>query len=116
MDNHLLNIIVGKTIGFVCLALIILVGIGLWRIVKGAGQKSVATGKEVVAQVKNRIDGISDSGNRHDALYAKAYEELLSGNTDTASWSKAFAQSNGNSEQAKASYIKYRVEQLKEAT
>jgi hypothetical protein len=47
-----------------------------------------------------------------DHSYKTAYEEMSSGQFQTATWAKAFANAEGNQDKAKALYIKYRVEQL----
>ncbi|MFH1883627.1 MAG: hypothetical protein ABIL62_13075 [Planctomycetota bacterium] len=101
--------------GFIALILILLIyiGIGLWRVAKKAGKKSVEIGKLALDQTKDHIKGIPDSGVRYDDLYTKAYEEMNSERFDSASWAKALANAAGEQGKAKALYIKYRVEQLK---
>ena len=48
-----------------------------------------------------------------DAFYREAYEELENSQVDKTLWAKAFAQCNGNENQAKALYIKSRVLQMR---
>lgn len=47
-----------------------------------------------------------------DDFYKAAYEETSSGQIEPVAWAKAFANSEGNQDKAKALYIKNRVEQL----
>jgi len=46
-------------------------------------------------------------------LYEQVWDEIENNNKIKSLWSRAFANSNGNLEQTKALYIKYRVEDLK---
>lgn len=105
--------VIGKALGAGFLILIIYLGIWVWDITKKAGKKGIEVGKQALDQAKDRLDGMPDSGNRYDDLYAVAYQEMSSTNRDAASWAKAFAHASGDNERAKALYIKYRVEQLK---
>jgi hypothetical protein len=49
-----------------------------------------------------------------EEFYELAYEEIESGNTKKGLWAKAFSKSDGDENKAKALYIKYRFDQIKE--
>ena len=51
---------------------------------------------------------------KEEELYLQAKQEIEDDNTDEATWTKAFAKSEGFEERTKALYIKYRVEKLKD--
>ena len=49
-----------------------------------------------------------------EEFYELAYEEIESGNLKKGLWAKAFSKSDGDENKAKALYIKYRFDQIKE--
>lgn len=111
MDNNVAEAI-GKGIGT---SIVLLVGIWLWHIAKVVCNKVLKIGKQTISKAKDRIEGTPDADGCNDALYTAAYQEMDSGNFEAASWAKAFTHASGDQEKAKALYIKYRVEQLKQS-
>lgn len=105
--------------GFIGGFLLILFGVAIaifrwaWKRVSEARRKSIEIGTKIVNEVRTRIEGVPDAGNRFDDLYMTALTELDTESTNYASWAKALANSEGDKSRARAFYIKYRVEQLK---
>jgi hypothetical protein len=69
--------------------------------------------------VKDNIDLESDIENGwhmiEEEFYELAYEETESGNLKKGLWAKSFSEAEGNDNKAKALYIKYRFNQIKES-
>jgi len=62
-------------------------------------------------ETKNAIEN-----SKSDDLYKQAWEEVEEGNYDKALFAQAFAEADGNTDKAKAFYLKKRVKQLKKST
>lgn len=68
--------------------------------------------KFFVKQVQN--PNISNSGSYDEELWSKVSDELKNGQRVDSLWTRAFAESDGDSNKANARYIKLRVEQLRQ--
>ena len=86
------------------------VGRWLWSLMTKAGKQAMDKDKD---KARDRVEGLPDAAGHYDELYTTAYQEVSTAKLDTASWAKAFASAAGDNDKAKALYIKYRVEQLK---
>ena len=60
----------------------------------------------------NRI--AADARRAEEALYAMAAEEVANGDVKPGLWAKAFADSDGQESRAQATYLKLRVQQMKD--
>ena len=89
---------------------------------------NIKTGKEIVeskqafqktqsAVIENKDlepDAEKEEHMIEEEFYELAYEEIESGNLKKGLWAKAFSKSDGDENKAKALYIKYRFDQIKE--
>lgn len=73
----------------------------------GDASSSTGSNAEYYLGKKTNADVSND-----DALYEKIWEELSSDEKDISSWTRAYAESNGDEAKAKACYIKIRFEKL----
>lgn len=65
-----------------------------------------------MAWFKSKTERLADSL-QDERLYTEAALEVAEGRISAGLWAKAFAQSQGNEQVAKAAYIKLRVEQIR---
>jgi hypothetical protein len=89
---------------------------------------NIETGKEIVeskqafqktqsAVIENKDlkpDAEKEDHMVEEEFYELAYEEIESGNLKKGLWAKSFSEAEGDENKAKALYIKYRFDQIKE--
>ena len=72
----------------------------------------IATNNTVTNEAKT-LESITNINIDDDKLYETAWNEVENKSTNKSLWARSFSECNGNKEQAKAKYIKLRVNELK---
>jgi|GEM_PF-4723126 len=81
-----------------------------------AGTKASKQLGKRVSEVVLNLDERKQRSAPSEEAYAEAAEEIESGRVQKGLWAKAFADADGNSERQKALYLKYRAEQIRQAS